>query len=319
MTLFINEFLSKIESPLIKQEEVLEDNTKPRNKEDEVESEENCEEVETTKEEHEKADPACNLRRAPLTATAAARPTSVTVLGHQFSSPLTTTRPLSLPLAPLTHLTATNPSAATPSSLLAARSLSVLPAHSPIILLFHHHRPSSPQFLKPPRQPSSPPPFTAVPVSVSAAPAISMSDKGKAIASASKKRKRSKTSTPPPSANYARNPLNEEEKENQLLPSTDPTKFPNLYCELRLSPPAPSAPEPTYLLVQRLFRFLERERLHVRRRLDRMDQALISLGAELPPLPDSPTSDEQDHQEEDADEPRQRDAPPAAPDTTEPP
>ncbi|RYQ96005.1 hypothetical protein Ahy_B08g091433 [Arachis hypogaea] len=81
--------------------------------------------------------------------------------------------------------------------------------------------------------------------------------------------------------------------------------------------PPPSAPEPTYLLVQRLFWFLERERLHVRRRLDRMDQALISLGAELPPLPDSPASDEQDHQEEDADEPIQQDAPPAAPDTTE--
>ncbi|KAL4276184.1 hypothetical protein AHAS_Ahas20G0181800 [Arachis hypogaea] len=81
--------------------------------------------------------------------------------------------------------------------------------------------------------------------------------------------------------------------------------------------PPPSAPEPTYLLVQRLFRFLERERLHVRCRLDRMDQALISLGAELPPLPDSPTSDEQDHQEEAADEPLQQDAPPAAPDTTE--
>ncbi|RYQ84984.1 hypothetical protein Ahy_B10g104487 isoform B [Arachis hypogaea] len=44
----------------------------------------------------------------------------------------------------------------------------------------------------------------------------------------------------------------------------------------------PSAPEPTYLLVQRLFRFL-------------------------------------DHQEEDADEPIQQDAPPAAPDTTETP
>ncbi|RYR19536.1 hypothetical protein Ahy_B03g064341 [Arachis hypogaea] len=409
-----------------------------------------------------------------------------------------------------------------------------------------------------------------------------MSDKGKAIATTSKKRKRSKTSTPPPSANYARNPLNEEEKENQLLPSTDPTKFPNLYCELRLSryakknlniekklnlpndvrrainariselgldfvdrdlgriniswvkefyynffrpsldsvylrgreimitedalrdallcrvgtpetcayqqaevallsmtfnyealrrviatpdaswvmdssntkpkgmlfayltreartwqqifahyvfptthfseipmdmlvligcvmegkevyfprlirhsmwrahirgllpfptlvtslaelanvpwedndvtppppddddkevtiswgvwvherpptsrrsraraavevaipssstaAPPPSAPEPTYLLVQRLFRFLERERLHVRRRLDQMDQALISFGAELPPLPDSPTSDEQDHQEEAVDEPLQQDAPPAAPDTTE--
>ncbi|RYR13517.1 hypothetical protein Ahy_B04g070472 isoform C [Arachis hypogaea] len=79
--------------------------------------------------------------------------------------------------------------------------------------------------------------------------------------------------------------------------------------------PPPSAPEPTYLLVQRLFRFLERERLHVRRRLDRMDQALISLGAELPPLPDSLTSDEQDHQEEDAEAPAQQDAP----DTTEPP
>ncbi|RYR51769.1 hypothetical protein Ahy_A06g026749 isoform G [Arachis hypogaea] len=81
----------------------------------------------------------------------------------------------------------------------------------------------------------------------------------------------------------------------------------------------PAAPEPTYLLVQRLFRFLERERLHVRRRLDRMDQALISLGAELPPLPDSPASDEQDHQEEDAEAPIQQDVPPAAPDTTETP
>nr|XP_025692416.1 mediator of DNA damage checkpoint protein 1-like [Arachis hypogaea] len=77
----------------------------------------------------------------------------------------------------------------------------------------------------------------------------------------------------------------------------------------------PSVPEPTYLLVQRLFRFLERERLHVRCRLDRMDQALISLGAELPPLPDSPASDEPDHQEEDAEAPTQQDTPA----TTEPP
>ncbi|RYR68969.1 hypothetical protein Ahy_A03g015486 isoform F [Arachis hypogaea] len=75
-----------------------------------------------------------------------------------------------------------------------------------------------------------------------------------------------------------------------------------------------AAPEPTYLLVQRLFRFLERERRHVRCRLDRMDQALISLGAELPPLPDSPASDELDHQEEDAEAPVQQDAH----DTTEP-
>ncbi|RYR73885.1 hypothetical protein Ahy_A02g008442 [Arachis hypogaea] len=81
----------------------------------------------------------------------------------------------------------------------------------------------------------------------------------------------------------------------------------------------PAAPEPTYLLVQHLFWFLERERLHVRCRLDRMDQALISLGAELPPLPDSPASDEQDHQEEDAEAPTQQDAPPDAPDTTETP
>ncbi|RYR53149.1 hypothetical protein Ahy_A06g028134 [Arachis hypogaea] len=82
---------------------------------------------------------------------------------------------------------------------------------------------------------------------------------------------------------------------------------------------SPIAPEPTYLLVQCLFEFLERERRHVRRRLDRMDQALISLGAELPPLPDSPASDEQDHQEEDAEVPTQQDAPPATPDTTETP
>ncbi|XP_052117726.1 uncharacterized protein LOC127747652 [Arachis duranensis] len=78
----------------------------------------------------------------------------------------------------------------------------------------------------------------------------------------------------------------------------------------------PSVPEPTYLLIQCLFQFLERERLHVRCRLDRMDQALISLGAELPPLPDSPASDEQDHQEEGAEVLTQQDAPPAAPDTT---
>ncbi|RYR32101.1 hypothetical protein Ahy_B01g057102 isoform C [Arachis hypogaea] len=38
-------------------------------------------------------------------------------------------------------------------------------------------------------------------------------------------------------------------------------------------------------------------------------------GAELPPLPDSPASDELDHQEEDAEAPVQQDAP----DTTEPP
>ncbi|RYR77662.1 hypothetical protein Ahy_A01g002216 [Arachis hypogaea] len=61
-----------------------------------------------------------------------------------------------------------------------------------------------------------------------------MSDKGKAIAITSKKRKHSKISTPSPYVNYAKNPLNKTDNENQLLPSTDPEKFPNLYCELRL-------------------------------------------------------------------------------------
>ncbi|XP_016192544.1 proline-rich receptor-like protein kinase PERK2 [Arachis ipaensis] len=249
--------------------------------------------------------------------SAAARPPSVTVLGHQFPSPLTTTRPLSLSLSltPLTHLAVTNPSAATPSSLPAASPLSVLPAHPPILLLSHHHPPSSPQFLtppaKPPRQPSPPPPFTAVPGSVSAAPTLSsspfpfsvfpgsqvpapflMSDRGKAIASASKKRKRSKTSTPPPSANYARNPLNEEEKENQLLPSTDPTKFPNLYCELRLS------------------LFLRGREIMITEDALR-DALLCRVGT-----PETCAYQQaEDHQEEDAEAPAQQDAP----DTTEPP
>ncbi|KAL4337418.1 hypothetical protein AHAS_Ahas12G0108200 [Arachis hypogaea] len=62
-----------------------------------------------------------------------------------------------------------------------------------------------------------------------------MSDKGKAIATTSKKRKHSKTSTPFSYANYAKNLLNKVDKENQLLPPTDPIKFPNLYCELRFS------------------------------------------------------------------------------------
>ncbi|RYR73518.1 hypothetical protein Ahy_A02g007895 [Arachis hypogaea] len=61
-----------------------------------------------------------------------------------------------------------------------------------------------------------------------------MPDKGKDIATTSKKRKHSKISTPSPYANYAKNPLNEMDKENQLLPSIDPEKFPNFYCELRL-------------------------------------------------------------------------------------
>ncbi|KAL4394427.1 hypothetical protein AHAS_Ahas02G0150900 [Arachis hypogaea] len=56
MDSFINEFLSKIESPSIKQDEVLEDNTKPSEKREKVEIEEACEEVETTKEEPKEVD-----------------------------------------------------------------------------------------------------------------------------------------------------------------------------------------------------------------------------------------------------------------------
>ncbi|KAL4350467.1 hypothetical protein AHAS_Ahas10G0144900 [Arachis hypogaea] len=62
-----------------------------------------------------------------------------------------------------------------------------------------------------------------------------MSDKGKAIATTSKKRKLSTPSIPAIYKHYAKNPLNDEEKENQLLPSTNPDKFPNFYCELRFS------------------------------------------------------------------------------------
>ncbi|XP_016164017.1 uncharacterized protein LOC107606469 [Arachis ipaensis] len=62
-----------------------------------------------------------------------------------------------------------------------------------------------------------------------------MSDKGKAIATTSKKRKHSTPSIPSIYKNYARNPLQDEDKENQQLPSTNPGKFPNLYCELRFS------------------------------------------------------------------------------------
>ncbi|RYR49292.1 hypothetical protein Ahy_A07g035719 [Arachis hypogaea] len=54
----------------------------------------------------------------------------------------------------------------------------------------------------------------------------------------------------------------------------------------------PSAPEPTYLLVQHLLRFMERFERRVMRRLDRLDQAAASQGIELPPLPESSASDE---------------------------
>ncbi|KAL4293902.1 hypothetical protein AHAS_Ahas18G0174500 [Arachis hypogaea] len=57
MDSFINEFLSKIESPPIGREiEVLEDNTKPSDKREKVEIEKACEEVETTKDEPKEVD-----------------------------------------------------------------------------------------------------------------------------------------------------------------------------------------------------------------------------------------------------------------------
>ncbi|KAL4390822.1 hypothetical protein AHAS_Ahas03G0183500 [Arachis hypogaea] len=105
-----------------------------------------------------------------------------------------------------------------------------------------------------------------------------------------------------------------------VVGTAGPSAAPSSSTTAPSSSTAPSsAPEPTYLLVQRLFRFLEREKRYIRRQLDRIDQALISLGVELPPLPDSSASDEQDHQEEDADASTQQVAPPAAPATTETP
>ncbi|KAL4321762.1 hypothetical protein AHAS_Ahas14G0142900 [Arachis hypogaea] len=74
--------------------------------------------------------------------------------------------------------------------------------------------------------------------------------------------------------------------------------------------PPPPAPEPTYLLVQRLFCFMECSKHRIMRRLDRIDQVFVSQGIELPLLPDSPASDEQDQEEEHVEEPTQQEAPP---------
>ncbi|RYR32078.1 hypothetical protein Ahy_B01g057071 [Arachis hypogaea] len=71
------------------------------------------------------------------------------------------------------------------------------------------------------------------------------------------------------------------------------------------APAPPSAPEPTYLLVHHLLRFMERFERRVMRRLDRLDHAAASQGIELPPLPESPASDEQDPEEEHGEEPIQ--------------
>ncbi|XP_016172871.1 ras-associated and pleckstrin homology domains-containing protein 1-like [Arachis ipaensis] len=394
MTLFINEFLSKVESPLIKQEEVLEDNTKPRNEEDEVEKSTIAAAAITAL--PSSPSPSLLLLCPPLPLPPLTVPPPISFSNFHratipaavpASQPATRPQPLSLPLTHPHHLGRRSNSRRRSSAISATIDGG---ANSDSVALLPNSL-SIPSSLLPPGSYAT---YTFL-----------MSDKGKAIATASKKRKHSTPSIPSIYRNYAKNPLHDEDKENQQLPSTNPDKFPNLYStsgerhsprppppslpppspfiapslpltlplclypfaaqrhsprpplpsaqvpprcsgQFFLSPspfllpsvsqttapavftatvhggailgkPPPSAPEPTYLLVQRLFRFLERERLHVRRRLDRMDQALISLGAELPPLPESPTSDEQDHREEDADEPLQRDAPPAAPDTTE--
>ncbi|RYQ91207.1 hypothetical protein Ahy_B09g097095 isoform J [Arachis hypogaea] len=83
------------------------------------------------------------------------------------------------------------------------------------------------------------------------------------------------------------------------------------------APAPPSVPEPTYLLVQHLLRFMERFERRVMRRLDRLDQAAASQGIELPPLPESSASDEQDQEEEHGVEPTQQEAPPETQTTTE--
>ncbi|RYQ84354.1 hypothetical protein Ahy_B10g103567 isoform B [Arachis hypogaea] len=63
----------------------------------------------------------------------------------------------------------------------------------------------------------------------------------------------------------------------------------------------PPAPQPTYLLVQRLFRFMERSQRQIMRRLDRIDQMFVTQGLELPPLPESSGSDKETYEEENAD------------------
>nr|XP_025635990.1 pollen-specific leucine-rich repeat extensin-like protein 1 [Arachis hypogaea] len=71
------------------------------------------------------------------------------------------------------------------------------------------------------------------------------------------------------------------------------------------------------MLVQHLLRFMEHFERRVMRRLDRMDLVFVSQGIELPPLSDSPASDEQDQEEELAEEPTHQDAPPKTQATTE--
>nr|XP_025685084.1 protein TsetseEP-like [Arachis hypogaea] len=103
-------------------------------------------------------------------------------------------------------------------------------------------------------------------------------------------------------------------------PSTSARPSPSTAARPFSSTPAPappSAPEPTYLLVQHLLRFMERFERRVMRRLDHLDQAAASQGIELPPLPESSASDEQDQEEEHGAEPTQQEAPPMTQTTTE--
>ncbi|XP_016178306.1 uncharacterized protein LOC107620691 [Arachis ipaensis] len=62
---------------------------------------------------------------------------------------------------------------------------------------------------------------------------------------------------------------------------------------------------------------MERFEHRVMRCLDRLDQAAASQGIELPPLPESSASDEQDQEEEHGAEPTQQEAPPMTQTTTE--
>ncbi|KAL4315890.1 hypothetical protein AHAS_Ahas15G0230300 [Arachis hypogaea] len=82
-------------------------------------------------------------------------------------------------------------------------------------------------------------------------------------------------------------------------------------------PPPPLTSEPTYLLVRHLLRFMVCFESNVMRRLNRIDQVFASQGIELPPIPDSPASDEQNQKEEHSEEATQQEAPLEMQTTTE--
>ncbi|RYR29244.1 hypothetical protein Ahy_B01g053592 [Arachis hypogaea] len=109
----------------------------------------------------------------------------------------------------------------------------------------------------------------------------------------------------------------DDDEAAQPLSSAAAAGPPSTSAAAAKSLPPPPAPEPTYLLVQHLLHFMERLERRVMRCLDRIDHVFVSQGIELPPLPDSPTSDEQDQEEELAEEPTHQDAPPETQVTTE--